>query len=515
MQDCSMLNFRDRRPEISWGFAFVLSCAMFLAGTACGAAETGAQSQSHIQVQLQAGALPQYDEGHSQLDLARKYYDRRLYRSALDAIEIGLKGQSARVTDDERVELSILRGTIERTARRYTAAIQAYNEAVVTGRAIAASNKNQARDKKYIERNRERMGNALAFTAICLCRLGSRDEARKVFVESRDLLESIAINVNSAANSDMCSMVDAAIDEIDGKHAVDVTYKDGLLVGLDNIEIRDHFIFYADVPMERVRHYADIAEAHYDYVDRELLPVKGEFPTGVFLFKTKEASRKFLNDKFNFHTNVLGVYISGRNAIVSFDGVGDGVFVHEITHKLLGHLQHLEFWAEEGIPASFETFYAWLDRQPTDRKGPVYGDKPRYGFIDLPRKPIEFRVMTPHTLPKLSTIVARSSHAHAYYQKVQRLVGCYLMDKGVLQTYLRLTAANDLRGYESFVEAALDKNFNEIDNDFRAWIKRVLTPGSVAYDAVKALPPSEIFEDRKDWQKFLETNKEILGKTKI
>ena len=505
MQDCSTLNFICRPLNIIAVCAILLMALVFEAGTACSAAPS--------EVTLQAGALPQYDEGQSQLDLARKYYDRRMYKSALAAIETGLKEPTGKVSDDDRMELSLLRGTIERTARRYTAAIQAYNQAMVIGRAIASTNKNQS--KKIIERNREKMGNALAFMAICLCRLGSREEARKVFIESRDLLESIAINVNSATNSDMCSMVDAAIDEIDGKHAIDVTYKDSLLVGLDNIEVRDHFIFYTDVPPERIRHYADIAEAQYDYVDHELLPVKGEFPTGVFLFKTKEASRKFLNDKFNFHTNVLGVYISGRNAIVTFDGVGDGVFVHEITHKLLGHLQHLEFWAEEGIPASFETFYAWLDRYPADRKGPVFGDKPKYGFIDLPRKPIEFRVMTPHTLPKLSTIVARSSHAHAYYQKVQRLVGCYLIDKGVLQTYLRLTAANDLRGYESFVEAALDKNFNEIDQDFRVWIKRVLTPGSVAYDAIKALPASEIFEDQKDWQKFLETNKEILGKTKI
>ena len=225
MQDCSTLNFIGRPLNIIAVCAILLMALVFEAGTACSAAPS--------EVTLQAGALPQYDEGQSQLDLARKYYDRRMYKSALAAIETGLKEPTGKVSDDDRMELSLLRGTIERTARRYTAAIQAYNQAMVIGRAIASTNKNQS--KKIIERNREKMGNALAFMAICLCRLGSREEARKVFIESRDLLESIAINVNSATNSDMCSMVDAAIDEIDGKHAIDVTYKDSLLVGLDNI----------------------------------------------------------------------------------------------------------------------------------------------------------------------------------------------------------------------------------------------------------------------------------------
>jgi tetratricopeptide (TPR) repeat protein len=307
------------------------------------------------------------------------------------------------------------------------------------------------------------------------------------------------------------ALMSEALKELRGECKENLTKADDLIKPITAIVPGDHFILYGTISQPTLKRYAALAEAFYHFIDSTLFRLEGDYPAGVFLFRDKYEARKFLQQRLNFQKHVLGAFLSERNLIVCYQDDDIGVFLHELSHKFFFSIKNLEYWAEEGIPASFEKAYGYYQRDNTTASDTLFL---RYGYPELPEFKFDPRLFlqsipglrshfaNPPKPPALSAIVKLSPHTNADYQTLQRFIACFLIDNKLLPQYLALTVSKNKKGYSSYVEAAFNQSFAKLDKRFEIWVSPYYKRGSKERNYINSLPASEIFETKIQYDKI-------------
>jgi len=352
---------------------------------------------------------------------------------------------------------------------------------------------------------------ALIHKGICQARLGELEDCAATFKRAANLAARLEISdsaqikiiaqallereqkkellafIADLRKSDTQQKNTALIDQLDQSvqapaRASDITRIDKITAGLTSVLATPHFVFLSDIDKFALERYAAQAEGFLKYVDLNLFPVEGNYPVSVFILHNKESERAFLKNHMNFPHHVHGAYISSRNVLVTYDGAGVGTFFHEIMHKVLENETHLEFWAEEGIPAFFEKVYGALAPQLILE----------FGF---PENWYPQMLKSKGSQLTLPDIIKKANHADPGHEDQQRLVALFLNQNHHLKDYLKLTRAGDKKGYKTYVEAAFEKPIAELAPLFRKYLDYIANdseiqhlPASLILDSAELIP---------------------------
>lgn len=271
-----------------------------------------------------------------------------------------------------------------------------------------------------------------------------------------------------------------------------ITTVDAVTGSYPNIVATAHFLFYSDIPLARLEYHARFAESFINYVDSNLIKVKGNFPRAVFMLKDKLTARKFLSETMGFKAHVHGVYLAGANAVVTYDGAGAGIIMHELMHTVLAEEKKLEYWAEEGIPTLFDKCFGYM------QDGAVKDDKSMMIKLGYPEVwYAKWMGGIDRTEVSLIDVVRNSKHANDSQENKQRQVALFLCKMDKLKTYLSLVESGDKKGYPTYFEAALEESLEKLAPKFTAYMQEIEKSG-IAHK----LPETEIFESKAEFEKF-------------
>jgi len=292
-----------------------------------------------------------------------------------------------------------------------------------------------------------------------------------------------------------------------------VIRKDNITAGMTSFVATPHFVFIGDIDKAKLERYGAIAEGFFDFLQHHGLTntdfphvsksdsdtfkklADSPEPVSIFILHDKMAVRAFLKERLNFPYHVHGVFISSRNLLATYDGAGDGTYLHELMHTILSRQNNLEYWAEEGIPCYFEKVYGAIKPQFQLLHG--------YGENWFPQA---LAVKSLGGGLNLSDIVSKAKHADASQENQQRLVALFLQRYHHLDHYLALTIANNKKGYKTFVEAAFDKPMVQLVPLFNDFIHEIRHP-----DSTLELPPSQIFDTQFELHLFKKNHLSIRG----
>jgi len=256
-----------------------------------------------------------------------------------------------------------------------------------------------------------------------------------------------------------------------------------------------HLIIYSDIPRAKAEYYARLAESFLSYVDTNLIKLKGTFPRGLFILHDKMASRRFLKERMGFATHVHGAYLADSNAIITYDGAGDNILMHELMHTVLNEEKGLDLWAEEGIPCLFDIVYGCIHDDSVSK-----GMKLMIGYPE--RWNPKWMGNKERSALQLTEIVQKAKHSNPDNEAQQRQVGLLLVKNDKLKKYLSLVASGNKNGYATYLEAAFEKPLAQLAPVFNQYMV------SIEKDSawVNSLPDSRIFENEKELAAFVKAN---------
>lgn len=271
-----------------------------------------------------------------------------------------------------------------------------------------------------------------------------------------------------------------------------ITSVDAVTGSYPNIVATAHFLFYSDIPLARLEYHARFAESFINYVDSNLIKLKGNFPRAVFMLKDKMTARKFLSETMGFKAHVHGVYLAGANAVVTYDGAGAGIIMHELMHTVLAEEKKLEYWAEEGIPTLFDKCFGYMqDGAGKDDKSMMI----KLGYPEVWYA--KWMGGIDRSEVSLIDVVRNSKHANDSQENKQRQVALFLCKMDKLKTYLSLVESGDKKGYPTYFEAALEESLEKLAPKFTAYMQEIEKSG-IAHK----LPETEIFNSKEEFEKF-------------
>ncbi|MBU6454810.1 MAG: tetratricopeptide repeat protein [Cyanobacteria bacterium REEB67] len=254
-----------------------------------------------------------------------------------------------------------------------------------------------------------------------------------------------------------------------------------------SVLVGDHFLCYGTFEKSKLTEYSRLAEAFAGYANSEVCPIQGDYPAFLFMLQDKAATQSFLRERMDFHTRVHGVFMTNRNAVITYNNVAVGTFLHELMHKFIYIEKPHDFWADEGIPSFFEKAYGYLSEGKLHLQT-GYAAPTHEVWGQISRKPY-----------KLSEIVTQAKYADPEHEDTQRLVALFLNEQAKLKAFLDLTLKGQRGKYEYFIEAVFDKPLNELDPLFDNFQRQLLKNR----ETTGKLPGSEIFASKDLLDKFL------------
>lgn len=271
-------------------------------------------------------------------------------------------------------------------------------------------------------------------------------------------------------------------------NAADIAPNSELEKEFSNHIARKYFKFHSNIALEKLQVYAEFSEQFVELVDRDFFKVnKKRFPLNAYVLPDKESFHKFLTEKFSVHKPPgFGIYLSGANTFVTYDGSGLGTFTHEITHALVEEsLKNRPAWAREGIPTFFEKFFGY------SKDNILYA---HWGY------------QSPWRIEDLGDRITKLKLIRVIYgsedQSEIRLLSIFLFQQGKLRSYLDLIQAGNKKGYRTYVEAAFDKPLYQIDPLWEAYLKDVVSNKA----KILLIPSSAVFKSEAEMRQFMEAN---------
>ena len=259
----------------------------------------------------------------------------------------------------------------------------------------------------------------------------------------------------------------------------------------------EHFICYSDLPREKLERYSRLVEGFANYVNADVCSLQGEYPALLFILHDKASEQGFLRECMDFNRGVHGVFISGRNSVVTYEGAGLGTLLHEVMHKFLYNVKAHDFWADEGVPCFFEKSYGYLFKDSPDAQQNLFL---KTGYVEASS---HLWMWLTKSAVKLSQIVTSARYADPNNEDAQRLVALFLNHEHKLKPFLDLTFKGTPGKYKYFIEAIFDKNLENLDPLFDAYLAEI----NKNHDLIMKLPATEIFDTKEQFDRFAKDNK--------
>lgn len=454
--------------------------------------QSQSQSQNQSQSQSQSQNQPLAEPGRTALDMkvqkflveVRQLLAERKFKEALAQLDEALENEE---NPEAKAALYMVRGNAYFLFCNYKSALADLQESL---------------------KLTPDLGEALLQKALCEARLGHEEESKADFIKlcegkepglkllgARALLEMgemervrvILKDLEGSANPGELKDLQKAVAEGVSRN---LTVKDETTTEFSTILPGKYFVIYADFDEEKAQEYLDTADNIIDYFINRFGPVnaRAPYPCGLFMLHDKLAARSFLTRKMKFGLPVHGVFMSGRNALVTYDGAGTGTFIHELMHKYLDKVK-LEYWAEEGIPAAFEKIYG------QNLNGSLQ-------FCILPHNDLPKAIFKKR--PVLKEVLTSARHAYSEHEEAQALVGLFLLHENKMEKYLSLIRSSKDKD-QMLIYSALGMTAAQANLRFDQFISQIMG----LRERILKLPPSQIVEKDK-FNKFIQVNSDLI-----
>lgn len=249
-----------------------------------------------------------------------------------------------------------------------------------------------------------------------------------------------------------------------------------------------------DLQPDRARYYASLCDSFLNYVDQNYCHLTGKYPMTACLFKDQETYSKFVRIVLGETDPIYfgyGFYSGSSNTFYSWDGSGVGTMTHEIMHKVCFDEKLLrELWAREGIPTFFEKLYGY--RQNDNLVLSI-------GY----HNPWRIEALGDDLLKQDIAAIYTRAKGEGEDESAERLISMFLYERGQLKDYLAISKSGNLKGFNTYLEAALGKSFDQIRPEWRAYIKQIYKNRA----EIENLPLSQVFATREEFLRFMSENK--------
>ncbi len=259
----------------------------------------------------------------------------------------------------------------------------------------------------------------------------------------------------------------------------------GLASDFENQYESAHFIFhYNDDTL--IDHLSRFCDGFIELVNRDFFEVPIDSPIHVYILKDREAFKRYLADTLHVSKSPgYGMYLPQRGGFVTYENAGLEAFAHEIIHTLMLHKSHsFPVWANEGIPSFFEKFFGYWE-----------GDKLclDFGFQSSWRIDKMRRTIVQLDLERMIR------HGRNFTTSEKRLVSMFLFQQGKLKTYLDLVKVRQKKGYNTFVEAAFERELTELVPLWQQYLRDVYENRT----HICGIPDSQVFDSKDEYDFFL------------
>ena len=232
--------------------------------------------------------------------------------------------------------------------------------------------------------------------------------------------------------------------------------------------------------------FARFADGFVELVNRDFLELPFAYPIKVLVLTDRARFKQYLSTRFRvIDPPNWGMYFSDPGLFVTFEDSGIGTFAHEIMHPLVGrNIPDCPVWATEAIPAFFEKFFGYWDR---DRIVAQWGYQNPWRVEALGARMATL---------ELSRILSDPRPVTEYANSERRLLSMFLWEHGKFRLFLKLVKDQKCLGYRSYFEAALGKPLEEIEPIWKKYLANITANRT----AIRRIPASAVFPDRASYE---------------
>lgn len=231
-----------------------------------------------------------------------------------------------------------------------------------------------------------------------------------------------------------------------------------------------HFEFASDLAPSVLTAYAKSAEDLANYIEKSYHPLD-EAKVSVLILPDEEALLAFCKKDYKGKNHASGVYSPPLNLVAVAAGKKlDRSALHYQLFKASdrsGNLVH-ERWSRSGLGKLFQYAY---------RSESIGANAPKSlkGYLDLEKaKKRITEVKSKQELKKLAPLRIANCMSHYDEQANDGLVmATFLLHQNKLTNYLKLAYQGHRKGYATLVEAAFDRNIEELLPQWRVFLKDV------------------------------------------
>lgn len=231
---------------------------------------------------------------------------------------------------------------------------------------------------------------------------------------------------------------------------------------------------------------AVFGETFLTRINADLLKLDWPGPVNVYMMPDKTSQQKFLQEQMDYAEPCTGTILPKRNALVFYTDSGLGTVGH-VIFALIAHNQLQNDDSFSGLIAFFEKIFGYKDK----------GGSALYWGYHTPWRLKQAAKSLPNLT--LSNLIKLSQENKDDTQSEERLLSLFIFKKEKLKRYVNLVAANDRRGYGTFLEAAFDKPIAKIEPEWHQYlldVKRNLAK-------LEQIPVSEFSNSKAAFDKFV------------
>ncbi|CAN5238193.1 hypothetical protein BH11CYA1_BH11CYA1_40920 [soil metagenome] len=221
-------------------------------------------------------------------------------------------------------------------------------------------------------------------------------------------------------------------------------------------------------------------------INSDLLKLDWPEPVNVYMMPDKASQHKFLSEQMNYPELCTGTILPQRNAMVFYTESGLGTVGH-VLFSQIAHNQLPDDDSFSGLIAFFEKIYGYQDKG----NSAIY-----WGYQNPWRLKLAAKSLPDLTLTGL---IKFSQENKGDTQCEERLLSLFIFQKEKFKQYVELVAANNRKGYATFLEATFDKPIAQIEPEWHQYLLAV----KKNLAKLEETPPSEFFLSKAAFDKFI------------
>ncbi|PCJ19740.1 MAG: hypothetical protein COB04_05375 [Gammaproteobacteria bacterium] len=245
----------------------------------------------------------------------------------------------------------------------------------------------------------------------------------------------------------------------------------------------EYFIFHSDGHTDTIADFSKVSNALVVHLKAWVPSFDLLSPMDVYVLENAEEMHLFLLSYVGGGIDSrFGVYIPEKNALVTHAKAGLGTLTHILMYPIIGNkLKDGPYWIETGISTLFEKIYGY----PRDS-----GFEISYGYHN-PWRLRELGNVLDISLPEI--VAAKDSVTVS--QSKKRLAIMFIYQSGLFNQYLDLIMTKSKGSYETYIEAAFEKEMLSLETDWLKYLKGIEEHRSELLN----IPSSKVFKTEAEF----------------